>query len=160
MGQSTNIPKFSVFFKYFLYVLLHQLLAYAWVYGCETWTIKKVEFPKIHAFKLWCWRTLESCLGYKEIKPVNPIGNQPWIFTGRTDAEAEAPILGHLMRRADSLEKTLMLGKIEGRGKWTEHEMAGWHHRLTGHEFAQTPGDSEGQGSLVCCSPWSRKDTT
>ena len=115
MGQSTNIPKFSVFFKYFLYVLLHQLLAYAWVYGCETWTIKKVEFPKIHAFKLWCWRTLESCLGYKEIKPVNPIGNQPWIFTGRTDAEAEAPILGHLMRRADSLEKTLMLGKIEGR---------------------------------------------
>ena len=116
----------------------------------------------------WCFRivvsekTLESHLDCKEIKPVNPIGNQPWIFTGRTDAEAKAPILWPLMQRTDSLEKTLMLGKIEGRGKWTEHEMAGWHHRLTGHEFAQTPGDSEGQGSLVCCSPWSRKewDTT
>jgi len=60
-------------------------------------------------------KTLESPLDSKKIKPVNPKGNQPWIFTGRTDAESEAPIFGHLMRRADSLEKTLMLGKIEGR---------------------------------------------
>ena len=73
------------------------------------------EIWKIDAFTLWCWRTLVSRLAYKEIKPVNPIGNQPWIFDGRMDAEAEAPILGHLMRRADSLEKTLMLGKTEGR---------------------------------------------
>ena len=56
---------------------------------------------------------------------------------------------GHLMRRADSLEKTLMLGKIEG----TENEMVGWHHQLNGLEFEQTPGDGEGQGILVCCSP-------
>ena len=61
---------------------------------------------------------------------------------------------GHLMRRADSLQKTLMLGKIEGKRRRgiTEGEMVGWHHRLNGHEFEQTPGDSEGQGSLPCCS--------
>ena len=60
-------------------------------------------------------KTLESPLDFKEIKPVNPKGNQSQIFLGRTDAEAETPILGHLMQRTDSLEKTLMLGKIEGR---------------------------------------------
>ena len=62
---------------------------------------------------------------------------------------------GHLMRRDYSLEKTLMLGKIEGwkQKGMTEDKMIGWHHRLNGHEFEQAPGDSEGQGSLVCCSP-------
>ena len=59
---------------------------------------------------------------------------------------------GHLVRRANSLEKTLMLGKIEEKGT-TEDEMVGWHHLLNGHEFEQTPGESEGQGSLACCSP-------
>ena len=71
---------------------------------------------------------------------------------------------GHLMRRADSLEKTLMLGKIEGerREGMTEDEMVGWHHRLGGHEFEQAPGVGDGWGGLVCCSPWGRKelDTT
>ena len=68
---------------------------------------------------------------------------------------------GHLIRRADSLEKTLMLGKIEGRrrrGK-TEDEMVGWYHLLNGHEFEQTPGVGEGQGSLVYCSPWGCKES-
>ena len=66
---------------------------------------------------------------------------------------------GHLMCRADSLEKTLMLGKIEGKRRRgaTEDEMVGWHHRLNAHEFEQTPGNSEGQGSLVCCSSWGRR---
>ena len=61
---------------------------------------------------------------------------------------------GHLKRRTDSLEKSLMLGKTEGRRRrgMTEDEMVGWHHRCDGHEFEQAPGDSEGQGSLVCCS--------
>ena len=59
-------------------------------------------------------KTLESPLDYKEIQPVHPKGDQSWVFTGRTDAEAETPILGHFMRRVDSLEKTLMLGKITG----------------------------------------------
>ena len=59
---------------------------------------------------------------------------------------------GHLMQRANSLEKTLMLGKTEGRKETTEDETVGWHHRLNGHEFKQTPGDGEGQGSQACCS--------
>ena len=68
---------------------------------------------------------------------------------------------GHLMQRADSLEKTLMLGKMEGRKRrgTTEDEIVGWYHRLNGHEFEQAPGDGEGQGSLACCSPWVRKES-
>ena len=68
---------------------------------------------------------------------------------------------GHLTWTADSLKKTLMLGKIECRRRWglTEDEMVGWHHQLSGHEFEQTPGDSEGQGSLACCSPWGCKES-
>ena len=65
---------------------------------------------------------------------------------------------GHLIQRDDSLEKTPMLGKTEGRRKATEDEMVGWHYRLNGHEFVQTPGDSDGQGSLACCSPWGHKE--
>ena len=84
------------------------------MYGCESWTIKKVEHWRTDAFELWCWRRLANPLDCKEIKPINPKGNQPWIFIGRTDVETEALILGHLMQRTDSLEKTLMLGKIEG----------------------------------------------
>ena len=71
---------------------------------------------------------------------------------------------GHLMQKADSLEKTLMLGKIEGRRRREggEDEMSGWHHQLDGHELEQAPGDGEGQGSLEYCSPWGHKelDTT
>ena len=110
--------------------------------------------------KNWCFlivvleKTLESPLDCKEIKPVNPKGNQPWIFIGRTDAEA--PILWS----PDS--KNQLIGKDPDAGKdWrqkekgaAEDEMVGWHHRLSGHEFEQTLGDSEGQGSLACCSPW------
>ena len=67
---------------------------------------------------------------------------------------------GHLMQRTDSLEKTLMLGKIEGgRRRMTEDEVVGWHHRLNGHEFEQAPGISDGQGSMVCFSPWGRQES-
>ena len=100
-------------------------------------------------------KTFESPLDSKKIKPVNPNGKQPWRFTGRAaDAEAEAPNFSHLMWRGDSLEKTLMLGKTESRrrSRWQD-EMVGWHHQLNGYEFDQTPGDSEGQGTLACCSP-------
>ena len=84
------------------------------------------------------------------------------MFIGRTDAEAEAPILGHLMRRTDSLEKSLMLGKTEGGGErgMTEDELVGWHHRHDGHEFEQTLEDGEGEGSPVCCTPWAAKSWT
>ena len=89
--------------------------------------------------KDWCFwivileKTLESPLDCKEIKLVNPKGNQSWIFIERADAEA--PILWPLMQRADSLEKTLMLEKIEGRRRCAEDEMVGWHHWLNGHKF-------------------------
>ena len=68
---------------------------------------------------------------------------------------------GHLMQRADSFEKTLMLGKIEGRRRkgMTEDEMVGWHHQLNGHGFGWTPGVGDGQGGLVCCGPWGCKDS-
>ena len=85
-------------------------------YGCESWTIKKAECRRIDAFELCCWRRLLRVPLYcKEIQPVHPKGDQSWVFVGRTDAEAETPIFGHLMQRAVSFEKTLMLGRIEGR---------------------------------------------
>ena len=105
-------------------------------------------------------KTFESPLDSKEIKSVNPKGNQPWIFIGRTDVEAEALILW------PSDAKKWLIGKDPDAGKdWrqekkgaTEDEMVGWHHWLNGREFEQTPGDSEGQGS----SPWTYEelDTT
>ena len=73
-------------------------------------------------------KTLESPLDCKEIQPVHSEGDQPWDFFGRNDVKAETPVLGHLMRRVDSLERTLMLGGIGGRKRTTEDEMAGWHH--------------------------------
>ena len=87
------------------------------MYGCESWTIKKAEH-RIDVFELWCWRRLLRVpLFCKEIQPVNPKWNQSWIFIGRTEAELKLPYFGHLIKRTDSLEKTLMLGKIEGRRK-------------------------------------------
>ena len=97
-------------------------------YGCENWTIKKAEHQRIDAFKLWCWRRFfESPLDSKEIQAVNPTGNQPWIFIGRTDApsrsispsnegaEAEAPMLWPLDSKSRLIRKDPMLGKTEGR---------------------------------------------
>ena len=97
------------------------------MYGCESWTVKKTEHRRIDAFELWCWRRLlrvpwtarrsnQSIL--KEIQPVNSKGDQSWVFIGRTDAKLKLQYFGHLMRRVDSLEKTLMLGRIGGRRRW------------------------------------------
>ena len=96
---------------------------------------------------------------YKEIKPVNPKGNQSWIFTGGTDAEAEAPILWPPNVKSRLNGKDLDAGKDWSREKkgMTEDEMAGWHHRLNGHEFEQASGVSDGQGGLACCRPWGCK---
>ena len=102
-------------------------------------------------------KTLESPLDHKEIKPINSKGNQSWIFIGRTDAEAEGPILWP----PDA--KNWLIGNDPDAGKdWrqeekgtTEDETFGWHRWLNGHKFEQTPGDSEGQ----CCSPWGCKMT-
>ena len=105
--------------------------------------------------------TLESPLGFKEIKPVNLKGNQSWICTIRTDAEAEAPIIW------PSDSKSWLIGKDADVGKgWrqeeeeaTQEEIVGWYHQLNGHEFEQTPGDSGGQRSLVCYGPLGRKES-
>ena len=102
------------------------------MYGYESWTIKKVQGRRTDAFELCCWSTLESPLGCKEVQPVHPKGNQSWVFIGMTDAGAEVPILGHLMRRTGTLEKTLMLGKIEGRRRRGERGWDGWMASLTG----------------------------
>ena len=90
------------------------------MYGCESWTRKIAECQRIDAFELWCWRRLLSPLDCEEIQSVHPEGDQSWIFIGRTDTEAETPILCLLIWRTDSLEKILILGKIEGRRrrKW------------------------------------------
>ena len=105
-----------------------------------------------------------SPLHCKEIKPINPKGNQSWIFIGRTDIEAETPILW------PSDGKNWLIGKDPDAGKdWgreekgtTEDEMVGWHHWLDGNESEQAPGVGDGQGNLACCSPWGCKelDTT
>ena len=105
-------------------------------------------------------KTLESPLDCKEITPVDLKRSQSWIFIGRTDAEAEAPIL----RPSDA--KTWLIGKDPYAGKdWrqekkgtTEDEMVRWHNQFNGHEFEQAPGVGDGQGSLVCCSPWGCKE--
>ena len=130
------------------------------VCACESWTIEKEGWVQ----KNWCFWTvvlekaLESPLDCKEINPINPKGNQLWTFTGRTDAEA--PKLWPLD------VKNCLSGKDPDDGKdWRQEEkgtiddeMVGWHHWLDGHEFEQAPGVGDGQGSLVCCSPWGRKE--
>ena len=92
------------------------------MYGCESWTIKRAEHRRIAAFELWC-QTLESPLDGKEIQWVHPKENQSWIYIGWTDVEAEAPVLWSSMWRTDSLEKTLMLGQIEGRRRRGQQRM-------------------------------------
>ena len=104
---------------------------------------------------------LVSPLDSKEIKPVNPKGNQSWIFIGRTDAEAAAPILWPPDARNWLTGKDPDVGKDwrqEEKGM-TEDEMVGWQHQLNGHESEQAPGVGDGQGNLVCCSPWGCKES-
>ena len=104
-------------------------------------------------------RLLKSILDSKEIKPVNPKGNQPWLFIGRIDAEAEAPILWPPDAKSWLIKKDTDAGKDWGQEKGvTEDEMVGWHHWLNGHEFEQTLADG-GQRSLVYCSPRGHKES-
>ena len=117
--------------------------------------------------KNWCFwtvvleKTLESPLDCKEIKSVNPKGNQSWIFIGRTDAEAETPVLWPPDTKNWLIWKNPDAGKDwrqEEKGT-TEDEIVGWHHWLDGHEFEQAPGVGDGQGRLVCYSPWGPKES-
>ena len=115
------------------------------LHGCESWSIKKAERWRIDAFELWCWRRL------LRLSWTSRRSNQSILKEINSEYSLEVLMLklqyfGHLMWRTSSLEKTLMLGKIEGRRRrgMTEDELVGWHHRLDGHEFEQTPGDGEG----------------
>ena len=99
--------------------------------------------------------------GLKEIKSVNPKRNQSWMFIGRTDDEAEAPIIWPPDAKSWLIRKDPEAGKEwrqEEKGM-TEDEMVGWHHQLDGYEFEQALGVGDGQGSLVCCSPWGHKES-
>ena len=124
-----------------------------------------LDYKESWAPKSWCFwtvvleKTLESPLDCNEIQPVHPKGDQSWMFIGRTDAEAEVPIFW------PPNEKNWLTGKDPDAGRdWgqeekgmTEDEMVGWHHWLNGPEFEQALGVGDGQGGLVCCSPWGCK---
>ena len=130
----------------------------------------ELDYKENWVQKNWCFwtvvleKTLKSPLDCKEIQPVHPKGDQSWVFTARTDAEAEAPILW------PPDVKNWLIWKDPDAGKdWrqkeklrTEDEMVGWHHRLDGYEFEQASGVGNGQGGLACCSSWGHKelDTT
>ena len=127
----------------------------------------ELDYKESWAPKNWCFwtvvleKTLESPLDCKEIQSVHPKENQSWMFFGRTDAEAETPILWPLDAKNWLLGKNPHVEKDwrqEEKGM-TENEMVGWHHQFDGHEFEQALGAGDGQGGLVCCSPWSRKES-
>ena len=130
------------------------------MYGCESWTIKKAEHQRIDAFDLWVLeKTLESSLDCKEIQPVHPKGDQSWIFIGRTDVEAETPILWPPDAKSWLIWKYPDAEKDWGQEKgMTGDKMIGWHHWLNGHGFGWTPGVGDGQGGLACCGSWGRKE--
>ena len=130
------------------------------MYRCESWTIKKAEIQIIDAFKLWCWRRLLRVpwtarrSNQSILKEINPEYSLEGLML-------KVQFFGHVMQRADSLKKTLMLGKIEGRRRrgTTEDKMVGWHHQFNGHGFGWTPGVSDGQGGLACCGSWGHKES-
>ena len=135
--------------------LIKAMVFPAVMYGCESWAIKKAEHWRIDALELGLGKTLESSLDCK-IKPVNSKGNQPWKF-----------IQGLMLNWSSNTWSPDAKGWLIGKGpdagtdwrqekRTTEDEMVGWHHWLNGHEFEQTQGDGDGQGSLVCCSSWGR----
>ena len=122
---------------------------------------KKAEQQRIDAFELWCWRRLLRVpwtarrSNQSILKDISPEYSLEGLML-----KLKLQYFGHVMQRTDSLEKTLMLGKIEGRRRrGRQDEMVGWHHRLDEHGFGWTPGVGDGQGGLVCCSPWGCKES-
>ena len=132
------------------------------VYRCECWTIKKAECWRIDAFELWCWRRLLRVLwtarrsNQSILKEISPEYSLEELML-----KLKLQSFAYLMWRTDSLEKTLLLGKIEGKRRrgMTEDEMVGWRHWFNGHEFEQALEGGEGHGSLACCSPWGHKES-
>ena len=134
--------------------------------GRHVW-MWEVDYKESWVLKNWCFwtvvleKTLERPLDCKEIQPVNPKGNQPWIFIGRTDVEAEAPVLWPPDERNRLIQKDCDAGKDwrwEEKGK-AKVEMVGRHHQRDAHKFEQAPGVGDAQGSLACYSPWGHKES-
>ena len=126
----------------------------------------ELDYKESWALKNWCFwtvvleKTLESPLDCKEIQPVHPKGDQSWVFTGRTDVEAETPILWPTDAKSWLSGKNPDAGKDWGQEKrMTENEMVGWHHWLNGHGLGWAPGFYDGQGSMACCSSWGHKES-
>ena len=130
------------------------------MYKCESWTIKKAEHWRTGAFELWCWRRLEIPLDWKEIKPVNPKGNNPEYLLERLMLKLKLQNFSYQMQTADLLEKTMMLGKIEDQRRKGQQRIR-WLDSIT-YSVDMNWCNSKGQGSLACCSSWGRKqsDTT
>ena len=132
------------------------------MFVCESWTIKKAERQRIDAFELWCWRRLLRVpWTAKEIQPAHSKEDLSWVFFGRTDAKAETPILWPPHAKSWLIGKDPDAERDGGQEekRMTEDEMAGWHHRLDGHEFGWTPGVGDGQGGLACCDSWGLKES-
>ena len=127
------------------------------MYGCESWTVKKTECWRIDAFELWCWRRLLRVpwtarrSNQSILKAISPEYSLEELML-----KLKLLYFGYLMRRTDSLEKTLMLGKIEGRRRKGRQRMT-W--QLNGHGFGWTPGVGDGQGGLACCGSRGRKES-
>ena len=131
------------------------------MYGCESWTVKKAERWRMDAFQLWCWRRLLRVpwiarrSNQSILKEISPGCSLEGLML-----KLKLQYFGHLMRRVDSLEKTLMLGGIGGRRiRGWQDEMAGWHQWLNGRESEWTPGIGDGQRGLACCDSWGRKES-
>ena len=135
-------------------------------FSSHVWMLE-LDCKESWALKNWCFwtvvleKTLESPLECKEIQPVHPKGDQSWVFIGRTDAEAETPMLWPPDGKSWLIWKDPDAGRDWGQEEkgTTEDEMVGWHHRLNGHEFGWTPGVGDGQGGLACCDSWGRKES-
>ena len=131
------------------------------MYRWESWTIKKAEHQRINVFELWCLGRLLRVLwtarrsNQSILKEIIPEYSLEGLML-----KLKLQYFGHLIRRTDSFEKTLMLGKIEGRRRgWQMIKMVGWHYRLNGHGFGWTLGVGDGQGGLACCSLWGCKES-
>ena len=136
-------------------------------FSCGHVWMRDLDCEESWAPKNWCFwtvvleKTLESPLDCKEIQPVHSKGDQSWVFFGRNDSKAETPVLWPPHTKSWLIGKDFDAGRDwEQEAKGTaEDEMAGWHHRLDGHEFESTLGVGDGQGGLVCCNSWGRKES-
>ena len=129
------------------------------VYGCKNWTVKKAECQRFDAFELWCWRRLLRVPWTAKrsnqfiLKEISPACSSDWCWSRISNT------LATWFEELSHLKRPWSWERLKAGEGMTEDEMVGWHHWLSEHEFEQTQGDGEGQGSLVCCSPWCHKES-